>query len=118
MFLLVGGEELRHVVCRVDSLTDNGKVRGVYGGNIGSVSGRGRVGSVQEGGLVDRVVENGVVSNVYGGGRVEAVSGSGVVEVVGGDGAVDVVEGMGACSLRDSRWSRGPAAWCLVVGYE
>ena len=91
--------------CRVGSVTDSSRVRDVYGGNIGSVSGRGRVGGVQEGGLVGRVVENGVVSNVYGGGRVEAVSGHGVVEVVGGDGTVDVVDGMGTvrCVTRGGR---------------
>ena len=91
--------------CRVGTVTDSSRVRSVYGGNIGSVSGRGRVGGVQEGGLVGRVIENGVVSNVYGGGRVEAVSGHGVVEVVGGDGTVDVVDGMGAvrCVTRGGR---------------
>lgn len=81
--------------CRVGSVTDNGKVRDVYGGNIGEVSGRGCVNTVQDGGLVGSVVENGVVSNVYSGGRVERVSGRGVVENVKGGGSVDVVDGNG-----------------------
>ena len=91
--------------CRVDSVTDNGMVRDVYGGSVGSVSGRGRVATVQDGGLVGAVVEDGVVSNVYGGGRVETVNGRGVVELVGGDGTVDVVDGMGTvhCVTRGGR---------------
>ena len=81
--------------CRVGSVIDNGKVRDVYGGNIGEVSGHGCVNTVQDGGLVGSVVENGVVSNVYSGGRVERVSGRGVVENVKGGGSVDVVDGNG-----------------------
>ena len=81
--------------CRVGSVTDNGKVGDVYGGNIGEVSGRGRVNTVHDGGLVGEVIDNGTVNNVYSGGRVERVSGRGVVEIVKGGGSVDVVEGNG-----------------------
>ena len=91
--------------CRVGSVTDNGKVRDVYGGNIGEVSGRGHVNIVWDGGLVGAVDDNGVVSNVYSGGRVEAVSGRGVVELVKDGGSVDVVDGNGTvrCVTRGGR---------------